>query len=90
LCEKNIVQRSNLVERIEKGIDQGFILVSAPPGYGKTILVADWARQSSAPFAWLTLDAHDNDLLTFNRYFTVMLERSQFFPIKWKMSCRRR
>lgn len=80
VVRKNIVQRSNLVERIEKGIDQGFILVSAPPGYGKTTLVADWARQSSVPFAWLTLDAHDNDLLTFNRYFTVMLEKIAILP----------
>ena len=39
------------------------ILVAAPPGFGKTTLVAQW-RSSPAnhgPFAWVSLDRDDND-----------------------------
>ena len=40
---------------IERGLaDEGFILVSAPAGYGKTTLVSEWAQQSQHPFLrWL-------------------------------------
>jgi LuxR family transcriptional regulator, maltose regulon positive regulatory protein len=36
-------------------------LFVAPPGFGKTSLLADWSASDSRPFAWLTIDAQDND-----------------------------
>jgi len=36
-------------------------LVVAPPGYGKTSLLADWADLDPRPFAWLAIDDRDND-----------------------------
>jgi ATP/maltotriose-dependent transcriptional regulator MalT len=36
-------------------------LVCAPAGFGKTVLVADWARRHPRPAAWLSLDEGDND-----------------------------
>jgi len=37
-------------------------LVCAPAGYGKTLLLADWARTSTgADVAWVGLDRDDND-----------------------------
>jgi LuxR family maltose regulon positive regulatory protein len=37
-------------------------LVCAPAGYGKTLLLADWARSSpAADVAWVGLDRDDND-----------------------------
>jgi LuxR family maltose regulon positive regulatory protein len=73
-----LVYRSTLVDRIEKGIAEGFILISAPPGYGKTTLLAEWAQQHQNPIAWLTLDADDNDLLNLNRYLRLFIEKN--FP----------
>jgi LuxR family transcriptional regulator, maltose regulon positive regulatory protein len=32
------------------------MLVTAPAGYGKTTLLAQWAHQTSAPVAWLTVE----------------------------------
>lgn len=75
---ENLVHRCRLIDQIEKGIEQGFILVSSPPGYGKTTLVADWAQQSVTPVGWLSLDANDNELLTINRYVKAIFEK--FFP----------
>jgi len=73
-----MVHRSHLIKRIEEGINQGFILVCSPPGYGKTTLIADWAQRSSTPIAWLTLDEQDNHLPTLNRYLRNILEN--IFP----------
>ena len=39
------------------------ILVAAPPGFGKTTLVAQWRLSpvNNRPFAWVSLDSADND-----------------------------
>lgn len=73
-----MVQRFQLIDRIEQGLAKGFILVSAPPGYGKTTLIAEWAHQSQTPTTWLSLDAQDNDLAVINRYLSAFLRNN--FP----------
>jgi LuxR family transcriptional regulator, maltose regulon positive regulatory protein len=40
---------------------RGLCLMVAPPGFGKTTLLAQWQRADERPFAWLTLDPGDND-----------------------------
>jgi LuxR family maltose regulon positive regulatory protein len=37
------------------------VLVTAPPGWGKTTVLAQWARADPRPFAWLTIGARHND-----------------------------
>jgi len=69
-----MVHRPRLVARLNEGLQCGFILVSAPPGYGKTTLLAEWAAQSPYPVAWLSLDVMDNDLFLFSRYITKALQ----------------
>ncbi len=44
------------------------ILVSAPPGYGKSTLVSHWLETSETASAWLSLDQADGDAATFLRY----------------------
>ena len=36
------------------------VTVTAPPGYGKTTLVADWARRDGRPFAWYRIAEADD------------------------------
>ena len=36
-------------------------LVVAPPGFGKTSLLADWAEVDPRTFAWVAIDRQDND-----------------------------
>ncbi len=72
----NLVQRTNLLERLDRGLEAGarLILVSAPPGFGKTTLVTGWLARTSCPSAWLSLDSHDNDLLRFLAYLVSALQ----------------
>src|SRR5262245_31775780 len=37
------------------------VLLIAPPGFGKTTLLAQWAELDPRPFAWLLVDDQDND-----------------------------
>ena len=41
------------------------VLLAAPPGFGKTTLLAQWRAVDERPFAWLSLDAADNDPVVF-------------------------
>jgi LuxR family maltose regulon positive regulatory protein len=67
------VTRPRLVERINAGLNQTLTLISAPAGFGKTTLLADWARQSERSVAWLTLDAQDNEPVRFWVYLVTAL-----------------
>jgi LuxR family transcriptional regulator, maltose regulon positive regulatory protein len=64
----DFVPRQRLADRVDKGLAHGLVLVCAPAGYGKTVALADWARRSGRPVAWLSLDAGDNDPVRFWRH----------------------
>ena len=40
-----LVPRPRLAEQLDEGLTRGVILVCAPAGYGKTVVLADWARR---------------------------------------------
>jgi LuxR family maltose regulon positive regulatory protein len=51
------------------------VSVIAPPGYGKTILLADWASRERRPVTWLTIDDFDNEPSVFLTYLAAALDR---------------
>jgi LuxR family transcriptional regulator, maltose regulon positive regulatory protein len=55
-----IVPRPHLVEQL-RADPSPLVLIVAPPGYGKTTLLAQWGEEEARPFRWLTLDEGDND-----------------------------
>src|SRR2546430_2088174 len=63
----DFLPRPGLTERLDGALSRGLLLVCAPAGYGKTSLLASWARHSQNPVAWLSLDASDNDPARFWR-----------------------
>jgi LuxR family transcriptional regulator, maltose regulon positive regulatory protein len=71
------VPRPRLVQALSQGPARGRVLVCAPAGFGKTALLADWARGGGRPVAWLGLDAGDNDPARFWRYVVAALDRAQ-------------
>jgi ATP/maltotriose-dependent transcriptional regulator MalT len=46
------VRRSLLIERLARGDPRPVVRVVAPPGYGKTTLLAQWAERNGQAFAW--------------------------------------
>src|SRR4051812_1791697 len=54
--------RPLLRDRLDAAATGQVIVVSAPAGSGKTLLLADWVRASEYPeTAWVSLDADDNE-----------------------------
>jgi LuxR family maltose regulon positive regulatory protein len=72
--QPGFVPRPRLVEALGEGLARGRVLVCAPAGFGKTALLADWARGDGRPVAWLGLDAGDSDPARFWRYVVAALE----------------
>jgi LuxR family maltose regulon positive regulatory protein len=70
------VPRPRLLARLDEGVARGLVLVCAPAGYGKTVLLADWTRLRGQPVAWLSLDAGDNDPARFWRHAVAALDRA--------------
>ena len=71
------VPRPRLLGRLDEGLARGLVLVCAPAGYGKTVLLADWARRGGQPAGWLSLDAGDNDPARFWRHAVAALDRAR-------------
>ena len=54
--------RPALRQRLDAATPAQVIVVSAPAGSGKSLLLADWVRQEGGlETAWISLDADDND-----------------------------
>src|SRR3712207_640871 len=59
-----IVERPALVEHLVQATHTPVVLISAPAGYGKTTLLTLWRDRDERPFAWVSLEAADNDPVT--------------------------
>ena len=69
-----IVVRTALVERLAAA-RVPVITVVAPPGYGKTTLMAQWAERIGPRVAWLSCDEADNDPVVLLSALAVALDR---------------
>lgn len=68
------IPRSRLFEKLNRGQHRKFSLVSAPAGFGKTTLIAEWITAIERPAAWLSLDTNDSDPTRFLRYVIAALQ----------------
>lgn len=65
----NMVSRPRLHHRIAQGVDTRLTFVSAPAGFGKTTLLAEWvANAPETRVGWVSLDPADNDPAIFWSY----------------------
>ena len=70
-----IVRRNALVERLRGAETASVVAITAPAGYGKTTLLAEWAERDRRPFAWVSVDEADDDPVLFLGHVAVALDR---------------
>jgi LuxR family transcriptional regulator, maltose regulon positive regulatory protein len=70
----HLVRRPQLTARLTQGAAGPLTLVSAPAGFGKTTLLAEWLSEGGTPAAWLSLDAGESDPTRFLLYLVAALQ----------------
>src|SRR5215213_3289080 len=69
-----IVPRHALVDRL-RASPAAVVWVVAPPGYGKTTVLAQWAASKGQRVGWVSVDRRDNDPVVLMSYLAVALDR---------------
>jgi LuxR family transcriptional regulator, maltose regulon positive regulatory protein len=68
LIRPETVYRSSLIEQLAREDTHPIVSVAAPPGFGKTTLLAQWVEHSGNAVAWVSVDERDNDPKILLRY----------------------
>lgn len=71
---RSLVARPRLGERLSRAAEARLTVVSAPAGFGKTTVLAEWLAGDLA-VAWLSLDASDARAASFWTYAITALQR---------------
>ncbi len=72
-----LVVRPRLIERMNRGAESKLTLISAPAGFGKTTLLAEWLAVTPAgerSVAWVSLDPGDNEADSLWTYLIAALQ----------------
>jgi hypothetical protein len=69
------VPRSRLIALLASEPRRSIVSIVAPAGFGKTLLLAEWAVAEQLDVAWLTLDDYDNEPGVFLTYVAAALDR---------------
>src|SRR5947207_168955 len=72
-----MVHRSRVVDRLRASRGHRVVSITAPPGYGKTTVLAQWAKRDRRAFAWVSLDEHDNDPAVLLTYVAEAVHRTE-------------
>lgn len=70
-----LVQRPRLQELLNNSLRYKLSLISAPPGFGKTTLLAEWLSSNKLKTAWVSLDDDDNDVFRFFSYLITAIQQ---------------
>lgn len=68
------LSRPRLSARLDQGLHNKLTFIAAPAGFGKSTLLADWARQQDVQPGWVSLDKEDNDLVRFWQYIIASVD----------------
>jgi LuxR family maltose regulon positive regulatory protein len=72
---RGYLPRPHLVQWLDSHLEERLILISAPAGYGKTSILAEFLAHINLPAAWYQLDPSDSDPYTFMAYLIESLRR---------------
>jgi LuxR family maltose regulon positive regulatory protein len=68
VLRSGLVSRTALLNRLKAATSGPLVVVTAPAGYGKTTLLAQWAGRDRRPFAWVSVDTRDADPILLLRH----------------------
>jgi LuxR family transcriptional regulator, maltose regulon positive regulatory protein len=74
VLRRELVERTDLTDRLLEAHDAAVVVVVAPVGYGKTTLVAQWAEADPRPFGWLSASPRTDDPVILLRYLALVLD----------------
>lgn len=67
------VHRTALLDQLRASSAAPVVSLTAPPGYGKSTLLTQWAELAPTPVAWLSLEPEDNDPAVLLAYIATAL-----------------
>src|SRR5579859_735528 len=70
-----LVDRPQLMARLQAGVGRRLTVVTGPAGSGKTTLLSSWLHKNLQPAAWVSLGAGDNAPARFWAYLIAALQR---------------
>src|SRR6185436_16135820 len=71
------VARPRLFDRLDLGADAPLTAVVAPPGAGKTVVLAAWVSERCPDAAWVSCDESDSDPVAFWSHVVGALRAAQ-------------
>lgn len=74
-AETGLLERARLFNMVTPGKEKKVTVVTAPAGYGKTVLVLQLSRLWGKPLVWYHLDSLDNDPAVFLQYLVTGIQQ---------------
>ncbi|MCX2744159.1 LuxR C-terminal-related transcriptional regulator [Mangrovivirga sp. M17] len=75
IVPKRYLDRVELVNKLEDSRSLPLLLVVAPTGYGKSLLISNWIYSLNLKFLWLSLDDEFNNLQVFFEYLITGIKK---------------
>ncbi|NJD59254.1 MAG: hypothetical protein FIA98_07630, partial [Anaerolineae bacterium] len=72
---RGYLPRPHLIQWLNNHLDRRMVLISAPAGYGKSSLLAEFLTSIDLPAAWYQLDPTDSDPYIFMTYLIEAMRR---------------
>jgi LuxR family maltose regulon positive regulatory protein len=69
------LHRERLVDRIHANVPRKLIAIASPPGYGKTLLLADFTENTELPVCWVRLSDADRDVMRLANLIAASLQK---------------
>lgn len=79
LTQSRLVNRPQLVAKLERCTSSPLVLIKAPAGYGKTTAASHWYQglmEQDKPVGWFSLDTLDNDVKRFMYYLVAAFQKA--------------
>jgi DNA-binding SARP family transcriptional activator len=73
--DESKVHRDRLVDQLHANVPRKLVAIAAPPGYGKTTLLADFTLNTELPVCWVHIAPADQDVYRFVNVFNESLKK---------------